>query len=54
MKLPVYKTSFNNEVVKSLTKEQFLEQHPDDGKVWDDLHKEEPPEKEKVKEEKKK
>lgn len=46
MKHIIYQPSFNNEVVKSLTKDQFLEQHPDHGEVWDKLHKEEAPKKE--------
>lgn len=31
------KPSFNDHVVKSLTKEQFLAQHPEYGEYWEGL-----------------
>lgn len=33
-----HQPSFNHQVVKSLTKEQFLEQHPDHGAEWDKIN----------------
>lgn len=49
------KPSFNHEVVKSLSKEQFLEQHPDYGDEYDKIvgeEEEKPVKAEKVKKEK--
>lgn len=43
------KPSFNHKVVKALTKEQFLEQHPEHGSVWDELNKVAEPKAEKPK-----
>lgn len=39
MGILTYKPSFNHEVVKSLTKELFLEQHPEHGDEWEKINK---------------
>lgn len=52
MKTIVVTPSFNHQVVKTLTKDQFLEQHPNHGHVWDELNEAKEPEKPKKAEKK--